>query len=153
MERCGTDSAGAGAVPRRQVALRVRVLLPYPALLITVLSGTALLAVAVAAAPMFLSATSSEIVVGSIERPHITRFMGGITFRFDGLPLEPRSFGPNVRSPEIRDLDATFGEVAGGSPALGPPLGQMLADPVSLSSQGARGTQLGRLFGAADMAS
>ena len=41
-----------------------------------------------------------------------------------------------------------FGEVAGGSSALGPPLGQMLADPVSLSSQGATGTQLGRLFGA-----
>lgn len=109
------------------------ILLRYPALLITVVAGTALLAVAAAAAPMFLSATSNEIVTGSLERPHLTRFMAGITFRFDGLPLAQRSFGPYLPSPEIDDLDAAFGEVAAGSPALGATLEEVLADPVSLS--------------------
>jgi putative ABC transport system permease protein len=126
------------------------VLLRYPALVIVVLSGTALLAVAAAAAPMFLSATSSEIVTGSLERPHITRFMAGLTFRFDGLPLDPRSFGSYLRSPEIADLDAAFGEVAAGSPTLGAPLEEVLADPVELSSGGTTDTQSVRLFGAPD---
>lgn len=126
------------------------VLLRYPALLITVVSGTTLLAIAAAAAPMFLSATSSEIVTGSLERPHITRFMAGLTFRFDGLPLDPRSFGPYLRSPEIADLDAAFGEVAAGSPSLGAALEEVLADPVSLSSGGTTDTQSVRLFGALD---
>ncbi|HEU4356519.1 MAG TPA: hypothetical protein VFT27_13100, partial [Actinomycetota bacterium] len=146
---------GRGPGPSRDALWRSapRVLLRYPALLITVLSGTALLALAAAAAPLFLSATSSEIVTGSLERPHITRYMAGITYRFDGLPLTPTSFGPSDRSPKIEDLDAAFGQVAAGGPALGAPLEEVLADPVSLSFGGTRGTQLGRLFGAPDVTS
>ncbi|MGE5459140.1 MAG: hypothetical protein ACM3WR_00805 [Solirubrobacterales bacterium] len=127
-----------------------RVLLRYPALLLTVMLGTALLSLAAAAAPLFLSASSSEIVVGSLERPHITRYMAGITYRFTNLPLTPLRFAPGARSPSIGDLDAAFGELAAGSPQLAAPIEEVLGDPVSLSFEGRNGTQTGRLFGAAD---
>ena len=134
------------------------VLLRYPALLWTAIGGTALLCVAAAAAPMFLSATSSELVMGSVERPHVTRYVAGITYRFGGLPLEPTRFeqddwfdpgfgGLRDRwSPAIDELDRAFRELAAGSPVLDEPLAAVLGDPVTVSAGGVTGSHLGRLF-------
>ena len=134
-----------------------RVLLRYPALFAAVLAATTLLVFAAAAYPLFLSATSSEIVTAAVGRPHITRYGGGITYRFDNLPLEPVPLTPSrffpaapgtpSSSPEIGTADAAARELLAGDPTLGEPIAAVLGDPVKISGSG-EGVAVGRLLGA-----
>ncbi len=127
-----------------------RVLLRYPALFAAALAGTALLTLAAAAYPLFLSATSSEIVAGAIERGNVTRYQAGLTYRFEHMPLEPVELVPGVRTPSVDAADAAVDRVAARSPILGAPLPEVVSEPLTLASAGRTGTQLGRLFAAPD---
>lgn len=133
-------------------------LLRYPALFAAVLAGTSLLTFAAAAYPLFLSATSSEILVAAIGRPNNTRYGAGLTYRFENLPLDPVRLEPSpffptgpgslARTPEIDTLDAAVRELLAGSPVLGAPIAEVVGQPVSVSAGASGRTEIGRLFGA-----
>lgn len=121
-------------------------LLRHPALFAAVAFGTMLLTAAVAAYPLFLSAASSDLVRGAIERPHITRYGAGLTYSFSNLPLDPIRLEPGIRSPDQADLHAAFGDLAAESPLLGEPVASALGDTVTVSLDGSEETREGRLF-------
>lgn len=135
-----------------------RVLLRYTALFVAVLAGTALLTLAAAAYPLFLSATASEIVTVAIERPNVTPYGAGLTYRFVNLPLDPVRIEPSpliptppgapAWTPEVGAVDAAARALFAGDPALGEPIAEVVGDPVALAVDGQEGQQLGRLFGA-----
>ena len=134
------------------------VLLRYPALFAAVLAGIALLTFAAAAYPLFIWASASEIVAGTIGRPHITRYGAGLTYRFENLPLDPVRIQPSPFvpappgfpewTPEIGAVDTAARELLAADPSLGEPIATVVGDPVSLSADGGKGTPMGRLFGA-----
>ncbi len=120
--------------------------LRYPALFAAAVAGALLLVLAAAAYPLFLSATSSDLIRGAIDRPNITRYLAGLTYTFKSLPLDPVRVNDGLQTPAVRELNDAFGRLASGSPVLGGPLAAVLGDPVALSFEGRAGTQAGRLF-------
>lgn len=122
------------------------VLLRFPALFAGVAFGTLLLTLAAAAYPLFLSATTSELVRAAIERPNITRYFAGLTFTYSNLPLEPLELGGALRSPSVTDLDDPFRDLAAESPMLDAPIVSVLGETVTVSVAGRDETREGRLF-------
>lgn len=111
-------------------------------------SGSLLLAIAVAAFPLFLSATSSDLVRAAIDRPSITRYLAGMTFTFEQLPFRLVRLESGVKTPTPDEVSARFRQLAAGSPILGEPIRSILGDPVAVSVDGRASTQQGRLFAA-----
>jgi putative ABC transport system permease protein len=124
------------------------VLLRYRTLFAAIAFGSLLLALAAAAYPLFLSATTSSLVRTSIERESVTRFGGGITYRFVNMPLEPRRLNTGGRSADPADIGPAFDRLAGASPILGPTITTILGDGVSLSVPGSDETREVRPFSA-----
>ena len=120
----------------------------YRALFAAIAIGALLLALAVAAYPLFTSASASQLFRTAVDRPSITRYAAGMTFTFRDLPLNPVRFERQFRSPAVGGLDDPFRELAAGSPILGEPIEAILGDDLEVSLPGARDTQVGRLFSA-----
>ena len=60
----------------------------HPALLAAVALGSLLLALAAAAYPLFMAATTSNLVRAALDRPSITRYGAGLSYTFADAPLE-----------------------------------------------------------------
>lgn len=137
--------------PRRRNALwraSPFLLLRYRALFAAIGIGALLLALAVAAYPLFTSASASQLFRTAVERPSITRYAAGMTFTFRDLPLTPVEVERRLRFPAVGGLDEPFRELAAGSPILGDPIEAVLGDDLEVSLPGGRKTQVGRLFSA-----
>jgi hypothetical protein len=132
---------------RRATPLR---LLRHPALVVAVAAGSLLLALAAAAYPLFMSATTSGLVRSVVDRPTVTRYGAGITFTFRDLPLGQVELfergGSAITPPTFEEMDEPFRELASGSPTLGPPVAAILGDTVAVSADGEAAEQEGRLF-------
>ncbi len=100
------------------------VLLRYPKLLLAVALGALLLAVSVAAYPLFLSAETNHLVEAAIERPGLTRFGAGILYQVRVAPLHTKGegFSPTSRGGAF---DAFTDE-----PRLGPTIASALGPPM-----------------------
>jgi putative ABC transport system permease protein len=122
------------------------VLLRYPTLFAAIAFGTLLLTAATVAYPLFMSATTSGLVRGAIDRPSVTRYGAGMAFRYANLPLETTRLQPGLRSPDIADLDEPFRRLTAESPILGEPIVAALGETVTVSAPGGTETRDGRLF-------
>jgi hypothetical protein len=120
--------------------------LRFRALFAAIGIGALLLALAVAAYPLFTAASASQLFRNAVERPSITRYAAGLTFTFRDLPLEPVDLERQFRSPAIGALDEPFRELAARSPILGEPIRAVLGDDLEVAAEGRRETQIGRLF-------
>lgn len=105
-----------------------------------------LLALAVAAYPLFLSATASSLVRASIERENITRYGAGMTYRFTNMPLRPRPLEGETVSADPADIGPAFGRLAQGDPILGPPVAMVLDDTVVVTGSDTDEQRDARLF-------
>jgi putative ABC transport system permease protein len=121
-------------------------LLRFRALFAAITIGALLLALAVAAYPLFTAASAGQLLRNAVERPSITRYAAGLTFTFRDLPLEPVDLDRQFRSPAVGALDEPFRELAAASPILGDPIQAILGDDLEITAAGHRGTQTGRLF-------
>ncbi len=121
-------------------------LLRYRALFAAIGIGALLLALAVAAYPLFTSASASQLFRNAVERPSITRYAAGMTFTFRDLPLQSVRLERQLRSPEVGALDEPFRRLAAASPILGEPIQAILGDDLEVSLPGGRETEVGRLF-------
>ena len=126
-------------------------LLRAPALFAAVAFGSLLLTLAAAAYPLFISATTSDLVRAAVERPSIGRYAAGITYEFRNLPLRPERFDPDrlegdIRSPRPADIDPAFRRLVAESDLLGPPVRTIAGDIVEVSLPGAGESRSGRLF-------
>jgi putative ABC transport system permease protein len=127
------------------------VLFRLPALFAAVAFGAMLLAGALAAYPLFMSATTSELVDAAIGRPTIGRYAGGMTYRSAGLPIGRGDAGA---TPRYERLDAAFRAVSSESPVLGEPVAALLDQGIITVSGSTPGqTRPARLFAAADVLS
>jgi len=118
----------------------------YRALFAAIGIGALLLALAMAAYPLFTSASASQLFRTAVDRPSITRYAAGMTFTFRDLPLAPVEVERGLRFPEVGALDEPFRELAAGSPILGEPIQAILGDDLEVSLPGGRKTEVGRLF-------
>jgi putative ABC transport system permease protein len=121
-------------------------LLRFRALFAAIGIGALLLALAVAAYPLFTAASASQLFRNAVDRPSITRYAAGLTFTFRDMPLKPVEFERQFRSPAVGALDEPFRELAAESPILGDPIHAILGDDLEVSAEGSRGTSVGRLF-------
>ena len=122
------------------------VLLRYRALFAAVAFGAMLLALAVAAYPLFLAATSSSLVRAAIERENITRYAAGMTYRFTNMPLRPKPLEGKTVSADPEDISPAFARLATGAEILGDPVEMVLDDTVAVSRPGDDEWRNARLF-------
>ncbi|HYG71476.1 MAG TPA: hypothetical protein VEC15_04215 [Actinomycetota bacterium] len=122
------------------------VLLRYRGLFVAVAVGGALLALAAAAYPLFLSATTSSLVRAAIERESITPFGAGLTYRFTNLPFEPTILAPGRVSGEPEEMDRAFARLAAGNDILGEPVRTILTPTVEVSTGDSAEDRDARLF-------
>lgn len=141
----GTGRRGVDALWRRSPFLLFR----HPALMAAIAIGALLLTLAVAAYPLFMSGTTSELLRTAIERPSITRYGAGMTFTFRDLPLRSTEMGGRdggtVTSPFVGELDDPFRGLAAASPVLDEPIESVVGDTLQVSL-GERAISDGRLF-------
>lgn len=127
------------------------VLLRYRGLFAAVAVGGVLLALAAAAYPLFLSATTSSLVRAAIEREGISRFGAGLTYRFADMSLVPGTRIEFQRvSDDPRDIGRAFDRIAGVSPILGSPIAQVMSRPVEVSTDGSDEVRSAKLFSGTD---
>jgi hypothetical protein len=112
------------------------ILLRYPGLAAGLALGALLLAIAVAAYPLFISASASTLVEAELGKPLVTRYGAGMTYRNSEIPFDqpaPVGMGPGLRHELIGDA---FDETAGESPYLGPTISSIVGPTVSISPVG-----------------
>ena len=111
-----------------------------PAVFAALALGGILVTLTVAAAPLFVSASESELLTAAIADPGLTRYRVGITYHATHVP-----FGPLTQ----RRADA-FAAEAAKSPVLGPTLASFAAPPVRVTAADgtdpATGPVSGRLY-------
>jgi putative ABC transport system permease protein len=126
------------------------VLLRYRGLFAAIAVGSALLALAAAAYPLFLSATTSSLVRAAIERENISPYGAGLVYRFEHMAIEP---GTHIdigrRTDDPRRIGQAFDRLASASPILGEPIPSVLSEPLEV--EGSDRTERGvRLFAGTD---
>jgi putative ABC transport system permease protein len=104
-------------------------LLRYPGLFASIAVGAALLALAAAAYPLFISASASELLAVKVEDPLVTSWGAGFTYRNRGMPLPG-----NARHPEVFErTDSLFRELTGPNPYLDPTAVSILGPIVEIA--------------------
>jgi putative ABC transport system permease protein len=117
------------------------VLVHFPGLLASLAAGALLLALAVAAYPLFISARTTDLVTVAISNPLVTRAGAGIEYRIDNLPLV------HSRYPSPGLIGQRFSETMNEQPLLGPTVVGILGPEVSISLPGRGPVGVpGRLF-------
>jgi len=128
------------------------VLLRFPRIFLALAFGALLLAVASVSFPLFISATTSDLLASGIRGPAVTRFGAGITYRIDGMPLyRAVSFGPDGQPhpapiPQPAQIDRLFSRAMAEEPLLGPTVTSVMSPTLSVGAPGASATVPGRLF-------
>jgi putative ABC transport system permease protein len=112
----------------------------HPGVLLAIAFGAALLALAVAAYPLFLSSTSTELVASRVSDPGMTRYGAGILYSQPSLRL-PSS--PDSSQPLLERIDGLFRRT---TPFLGPTIMGAEGPAVSVTTPGHRMMAPGRLF-------
>jgi putative ABC transport system permease protein len=108
------------------------VLLRFPALLAALAVGTLLLALAAAAYPLFISATTSELVDEQIAEPLVTRYGAGISYHSTNVPVTARA--PGTGSERLyAEREALFIRRAAESPLLDPVISGVRGPIVSVA--------------------
>jgi putative ABC transport system permease protein len=103
------------------------VLTRYPWLLSSLGIGALLLALAVSAYPLFISARTSDLVTAAVSNPLVTRAGAGIEYRIENLALHHSRFpSPGVIGRRFKDLMAKESR-------LGPTVAGILGPEVSIS--------------------
>jgi putative ABC transport system permease protein len=110
------------------------VLLRFPALFGALTLGTLLLCAAAVVLPLFVSATTSELLTKQIEEPTVTRYGAGVLFRSQQLPF--RVTVPNGREPMYDAMATAFGSAVAEDPAYGAPISSVLGPVVTISGEG-----------------
>jgi putative ABC transport system permease protein len=106
------------------------VLVRYPALFASVVVGSLLLTVALAAPPVFVSASAGRLVEGAIDAPTTTRYGAGL--RYEAGPLEADVRGAEeAPEPWYVGANRTFERQAEGHPLLGDPIFTIVGPAVS----------------------
>ena len=104
-------------------------LLRYPSLFASIAVGAALLALAAAAYPLFISASASELLAVKVEDPLVTRWGAGYTYRNRAMPLPGRTRHPDA----FERTDRAFRELTGPNPYLAPPAVSILGAAVEIA--------------------
>ncbi len=122
---------------RRPDPLWVRspfVLLRFPALLGALTLGTLLLCAAAVVLPLFISATTSELLARRIDDPTVTRYGAGVLFRSEQLPLDATV--PGGREPLFDAMTGAFTSRVAAGPWYGDPVASVLGPVVRISGEG-----------------
>ena len=132
------------------------VLLRFPRIFLALAFGALLLAVASVSFPLFISATTSDLLASGIRSPGVTRFGAGITYRIDGMPLyRVVNLGPDGQPrpapiPQPAQIDRLFSRAMAEEPLLGPTVASVMSPTLSIGAPGASATVPGRLFAGTD---
>jgi putative ABC transport system permease protein len=108
------------------------VLLRFPGLFAALAIGALLLALAGASYPLFVSATASELVGRQIERPLVTRYGAGISYRRAYARLTPHRLGGEAEALFTR-RSKEFAARASESPLIGPVVAGIKGPILSIS--------------------
>jgi putative ABC transport system permease protein len=137
----GPDEAGGAVSPPRwdrgpnpAVRRAPLLLLRYPGSLAALAVASLLLALALAAYPLFLSASASTLVDGEIAEPLVSRYGAGVSYRNGALPLAeaaPPGTGPPV--PLHQRRGEVFSRLTSADPRLGPPVATVMGARVAVS--------------------
>jgi len=136
--RTQTTRAHAPAQDRRRPRLNPLwaksplLLLRYPGLFASIAVGAALLALAAAAYPLFISASASELVAVKVEDPLITRWGAGYTYRNRAMPVPGRTRHPDA----FERTDRLFRELTGPNPYLDPTAVSILGPTIEIAEEG-----------------
>ena len=127
-------------------------LIRYPALLGAIAVGAMLVAVVATAYPLFLSASNSDLLTSTIERPAFTPYGSGLAYRSTDIPFD--AVGPTTDSLE-QERDAAFEGLRDQDPGFGPVVESLAAPPATVRATGQQATsgtsQTGRLFAGTDV--
>lgn len=137
---------------RRPDPLWVRapfVLFRFPALFGALALGAMLLCLAAIALPLFVSATTSELLAQRIDDPSVTVTGAGVMFRSPRMPLDATTEnatsgglssggggGGQGGEPLFDAMSTAFADGVAASPALGPPVASVLGPVVNLTPEG-----------------
>lgn len=120
--------------PNPVLAKAPLLLLRYPGSLAALAVAALLLALAIAAYPLFISSSASRLVRAEMSKPLITRYGAGVTYRAAGASLReavpPGSGAPGLLS-ERRDR--LFSQLTAGDPRLAPSVATVLGPTVAVS--------------------
>ena len=105
-------------------------LLRYPGLFASIAVGAALLALAAAAYPLFISASASELLADNVRDPIVTRWGAGFAYRNRTLSLPGSEPFPHA----IERTDRRFRELIGSNPYLADPVVAYLSLPMEGSA-------------------
>ncbi|MGZ8635742.1 MAG: hypothetical protein ACXWX2_02050 [Actinomycetota bacterium] len=123
-----------------------RVLLRFPGLFAALAIGALLLTLAGASYPLFVSATAGELVGRQIERPLVTRYGAGVSYRHTNVQLTPSRLGGESEALFMR-RGVAFAARASESPLLGPVVASIKGPILSISPADNRSrSRLGTLF-------
>ena len=111
-------------------------LLRYPGLFASIALGAALLALAAAAYPLFISASASELLADNVRDPIVTRWGAGFVYRNRTLSLPGSEPFPHA----IERTDRRFRELIGSNPYLADPVVAYLSLPMEGSPRTIRAT-------------
>src|SRR4051794_9295536 len=105
------------------------VLLRFPALFAAITLGALLLCAAAVVLPLFISATTSELLTRQIDEPTVTRYGAGVLFRSQQMPLDLTV--PHGREPMPDAMAAAFGSAVAEDPAYGAMVSSVLGPVVT----------------------
>ncbi len=105
-------------------------LLRYPGLFASIAVGAALLALAAAAYPLFISASASELVSVKVQDPLVTRWGAGFSYRNRAMPLPGHQRFPDA----FERTDRLFGELVAPNPYLQAPVTSTLGPPIEVAA-------------------
>jgi putative ABC transport system permease protein len=109
------------------------VLLRFPALFAAITLGALLLCAAAVVLPLFISATTSELLTRQIDEPTVTRYGAGVLFRSQQMSL--RLTVPHGREPMPDAMATAFGSAVAEDPAYGAPVSSVLGPVVTVSAE------------------
>jgi putative ABC transport system permease protein len=137
----GPDAAGGAVSPPRwdrgpnpAVRRAPLLLLRYPGSLAALAVAALLLAVALAAYPLFISASASTLVDAEIAEPLVTRYGAGVSYRDGALSLaEAAPPGTGAAAPLHERRGQVFSRLVSADPRLGPSVATAMGPRVAVS--------------------
>ncbi len=146
MKTALTRRGGSAVIPNGRPAWRSAPtrLLHRPALFVALALGGILVTVTVAAAPLFVAASESQLLNAAIANPTFTRYRVGITYDAANVGFEARA--PDGGS-LTQERGAAFAAEAAKEPVLGPTLASIAAPPVRVTDDTGKDPSTGPISG------
>ncbi|MBA3690254.1 MAG: hypothetical protein H0W82_02435 [Actinobacteria bacterium] len=121
----------------------------YPGLLASLALGALLLSLAAVALPLFLSATTSDLLRRQVDGAGVSRYGAGLEYR--NSPLSFDAVAADGEGPLSDRLAALFARETGRSPVLGPTMEGIMGSVIGVTPlAGSAETRDGRLFAGTD---